>query len=288
MKKIDKLTPQQEAQLEVYSKKWIDIGLKVGPTNIENARKAIELAYKNAGLEAPKEFYHVKGPIAAAELIKSIHPEISSQEIMNSTIYAYHDASWLSFYEYCRDELNLECCNKLNGLIELAYHSGWVNVFDSFVVIQDRPLYIKMDEQNRLHCSDGPAIEYGDGLKIYSISGVAIPGEWIEDKKSLTAKIAIRWQNVEQRRIACELVGWHRIIDELNGKAIDIHPNPEVGVLYEVEFPEIGKEKFLQVLCGTKRTFAIPVPGDMKTALQAQAWTWGLTEDEFIIPEVRT
>ena len=51
---------------------------------------------------------------------------------------------------------------------------------------------------------------------------------------------------------------------------------------------DIGKEKFLRVLYGTKREFALPVPPDMKTALQAQSWTWGLDEKDFTIPEVRT
>jgi hypothetical protein len=41
-------------------------------------------------------------------------------------------------------------------------------------------------------------------------------------------------------------------------------------------------------LCGTKREFAIPVPPDMKTAVAAQAWTWGLELEDFTIPEVRT
>ncbi len=54
-----------------------------------------------------------------------------------------------------------------------------------------------------------------------------------------------------------------------------------------VEAPDIGKEKFLRVRCGTSRTFALPVPPEMKTALEANAWTWGLTPEEYK-PEIRT
>jgi len=58
--------------------------------------------------------------------------------------------------------------------------------------------------------------------------------------------------------------------------------------LLEVELPDIGKERFLRVLCGTGREFALPVPPDMTTALQAQSWTFGMVEFEFVKPEIRT
>ena len=70
---------------------------------------------------------------------------------------------------------------------------------------------------------------------------------------------------------------------------IDRDEDPEIGELVEVEIPEIGREKFLRVLCGTGREFALPVPPDMKTALQANSWTFGFDDfREFMKPEVRT
>jgi hypothetical protein len=104
----------------------------------------------------------------------------------------------------------------------------------------------------------------------------------------LTAKEAITWSNIEQRRAACEILGWAKILQELDAKVINEDGDPEIGTLVEVELPDIGKEKFLRVMCGTKREFALPVPPEMKTALQAQSWTWGLDEKDFTIPEVRT
>lgn len=71
-------------------------------------------------------------------------------------------------------------------------------------------------------------------------------------------------------------------------RTIDKDDDPEIGELIEVELPEVGRERFLRVLCGTGRMFALPVPPDMTTALAAQAWTWGLDAKSFIRPEVRT
>jgi hypothetical protein len=78
-------------------------------------------------------------------------------------------------------------------------------------------------------------------------------------------------------------------LNELQAKVIDRDADPEIGELLEVEIPEIGTERFLKVLCGTGREFALPVPPDMKTALQANAWTFGVEDvRDFLKPEVRT
>lgn len=138
----------------------------------------------------------------------------------------------------------------------------------------------------QLHREHGPAMEC-DIEDLYYWRGVNVPREWIEDRKTLTPQMAITWPNIEQRRVACEIVGWKAILDGLKARVIDAD-DPEIGTLVEVSLPDSGKERFLRVTCGTKREFALPVPPNMKTALQAQAWTWGLTEKEFNRPEVRT
>ena len=68
----------------------------------------------------------------------------------------------------------------------------------------------------------------------------------------------------------------------------DEDADPMIGTLIEVEIPEIGREKFLKVLCGTGREFAIPVPPEMKTALEANAWTYDIPSDVLSQLEVRT
>lgn len=100
--------------------------------------------------------------------------------------------------------------------------------------------------------------------------------------------MALTWENIEQRRAAIEIVGWDKIIDQLNAKVIDEDVDPEIGTLIEAKIPDIGKERFLRVRCGTGRSFCLPVPPNMKTALEAQSWTWGLDEKTFKKPEVRT
>jgi len=281
MKKINKLTAEQEAQLEVYRDKWIKIGLSTERVNHDMAREAVELLYKCGGLEPPKEILFANGPKHAKKLL-------GNRSVTESCVYGSHEAAWLSFYDYMQNVLGLDFGGKLDGLCAVAKTCGWVSCYDTLAIIQDRPLHIKMDEDNRLHCENGPAILYDDGFAVYAWHGVRIPGDWITNKSSLTAKKALKWENMEQRRAACEILGWVHILNELNANVVDTDPDPQIGTLVEVDIPDIGKERFIRVLCGTGREFAIPVPPDMKTALEANAWTYDIDPDLLKTLEVRT
>ncbi|WP_230690798.1 hypothetical protein, partial [Streptococcus pneumoniae] len=79
-----------------------------------------------------------------------------------------------------------------------------------------------------------------------------------------------------------------KILDELKAKTINRDADLEIGELVEVTIPDVGRERFLRVKCGTGRTFALPVPPTMQTALEAQAWTWDIPASQFTVPEIRT
>ena len=116
-----------------------------------------------------------------------------------------------------------------------------------------------------------------------------MPDEWLADKKSLTAQVALKEQNIEQRRAACEILGWSRILKELDAKTIDHDNDPQIGDLVEVALPDLPQRaKFLRVQCGTGREFAIGIPPHIESSLEAQAWIVGLDTKDFLKPEVRT
>jgi hypothetical protein len=287
MNKIKSLTPEQEARFGEYVEKCIAIGTNTDPVDFEQAKSAMCKTYRLAGLKEPTQFHVVDSPMAAIDLIQSIDPSKIRSDIFNEMGYGSMDISWLSLYKFFIEVVGLDL-KKITGLLELTNHTGWYNAYEDIVVFQHRPEYIRFDEDNRLHCETGPAIRYRDGYSVYSWHGVRVPAEWIENKESLTAKIALTWENVEQRRCACEILGWVKVLSSLDYKVIDSDPDPMIGDLLEVDIPEIGRERFLQVVCGTGRTFALPVPPKMKTALEANAWTYGVEPDLLRALEVRT
>ena len=288
MSKIEKLTAEQEARFGEYVDKWLDIGLSTEPVDFEKAKEAACLSYRLAGLPEPVNFHIADSPVDAIRLIKTLDSSKSSSDIFNEMSYGAQDAGWLSLYNFFQEVVGLECTNKLQGLMDLSKNSGWVSFYEDTVVFQHRPEVIKFDDQNRLHCEDGPAIRYRDGYSVYSWHGTRIPAEWIEKKSELTAKIALTWENIEQRRCACEIIGWAKILRELDSKVIDSDEDPMIGNLLEANIPGIGREKFLQVLCGTGPTFAFPVPPECKTAIEGNAWTFGVEPEMLRDLEVRT
>ena len=72
-----------------------------------------------------------------------------------------------------------------------------------------------------------------------------------------------------------------------NDLTIDRDDDPEIGELVEVEI-EGNRERFLRVLCGTKREFSLPMPPHLNTALEANAWSYGVDSDIIRHLEVRT
>lgn len=193
-----------------------------------------------------------------------------------------------SFYEFFRDVAKLPIdWQKWEPYETLALHSGYRFIHKNFVVVSDRPEFIKVDDQNRPHCETGPFCRYRDGFEMYAWHGTYVPAEWILKKESLDPSIALTHENVEQRRAAAEIVGWKKVLGHLQAKVVDEDSDPEIGKLLQVDLPESPGAKFLQVRCGTGRDFVLPVPEDMKTAREANAWTYGIEPSELNL-EVRT
>jgi len=68
VKKIESLTPEQEAQMPAWRDKWIDIGLRTGDADFDTFDKYIKVAYEKAGLEFPDCIVRVKSPKIGAQV----------------------------------------------------------------------------------------------------------------------------------------------------------------------------------------------------------------------------
>ena len=215
------------------------------------------------------------------------YPEGSGQlpEVIDNIPYTQYDVAKLTQYMFLYDAGLISKIDSLHELYALCSSAGTILAGDRICFVSERPKLLKLDNRGLPHCEDGPAILYSDGFCIYAWHGVRFPHDWIETPPSPTE--ALQWPNLEQRRVACELVGWGAIIETLDGQTIDKDNDPEIGELISVCFPEGEVENFLRVTCGTGREFVMPVPSEMETALQANAWTWGLEPDQYK-PEVRT
>ena len=66
MKKIEKLTTEQEALIPICRDYWIKKGLQTGETDWNTFEKNIKLAYEEAGLKFPNKIIRVQSPVVGA------------------------------------------------------------------------------------------------------------------------------------------------------------------------------------------------------------------------------
>jgi len=253
---------------------------------------------RNTELTSPIILYRTILDYVRVTALKLTKSELSSLGHRNDLSYKerygqicamlnnYQDDFGAFIFEYFSEEIENKTSKKFEiEYLDLYKSVGWVLPFENICLVTEPHTEMHLDNHHSLHNERGPAVTYPDGYDVYIWRGRGIPKEWIINQP--TVQDALTWRDTEQRRIAVEILGWDNILNELGAIILDKDDDPQIGELLSVDLPDIGREKFLRVTCGTGRKFTLPVPPHMKTAQQANAWTWGLKPKQYK-PEVRT
>lgn len=277
---ITELTSKQKAALETHSEKWIKIGLSTEPADRKTAEEGFRLAYAASGIEYPNKVVWVSSPIVGARAFAEV-TDAGWYSYIGGSLWPYYPAYATFYNDHCGLDIPIQHYDKI------ARSCGWWWPSDKFVIACDRPKLIKRDEEGQLHSETGPAIEWRDDWSISFWHGTSIPAEWLT--QPIDPAIALTWENIEQRRCAAEIIGWDKVLDQLDTKVLDVDVDPQIGTLVEVSLPDHGPCKFLRVLeASTGRKFAIYAAADATSALDAQAKSYGIPTDLFKSGFVRT
>lgn len=94
----------------------------------------------------------------------------------------------------------------------------------------DTPEILQADDQDRLHCDDGPALRYRDGREFYFLHGIRVPKEYVfaEAKDISLTQVLQQVGNAEARLALINKVGFihllgtvrHGTISEGNGNSL--------------------------------------------------------------------
>lgn len=213
-----------------------------------------------------------------------------------SAFFGQHEAACIAWASYFHRVCGLPGIEKVEPLARITSSCGWVWFFSDVAIITDRPCKLQRDEQNRLHCENGPALEYRDGFAIYAWHGTIVPPHWIKNKDTLDPNEVIKVDNVEQRAVGAAIVGWPKMLSVLKARTIDKHDNPDIGELIEITLPGLPEPGlFLKARCPRNGIIVEGVPRvseidglPIDTALAAQAWRVGDPQSEYIHPPRRT
>jgi hypothetical protein len=157
----------------------------------------------------------------------------SVRDSVRNSGYGQHDANWLGFYDYFKNELKLKKqTEKLNGLWIVAQNAGWFLPNEKICWISERHNVCKLNNRGVIHCESGPTIAYPDGFEIYGLNGVRVSKEIVmTPAEKLDTKILLKENNVEVRREIVRKIGIDKVCKDLGAKCIDKQDDYELLVL---------------------------------------------------------
>lgn len=211
----------------------------------------------------------------------------------------------ISPISYAIDEMHFspgELAEQIELLIAWTRCAHGIFAFENVCLVVERPLFLHLDEQGRLHSAYGAAVGYADGYSLYSWHGVTLQTNqsWIIDHPERISVEGIdETPNLEIKRIMLERFGIERYL--MSGDAQLLHSD-DYGRLYRKTLKRTALQiTMVQVINSTPepdgsfRNYFLEVhpelrplrgPGDVGepqrlTARNAVASTFGLCGEEF-------
>ena len=175
--KIDKLTPEQEAKIPEYLDRFLKIGLSTEPCNRAEAEAAIAESYKFMNLKPPSRFIWCDSPFEGVKIAAQLahdREEVTKEEIsdqISKASFGSLAAYWVGFYSFVANELPVKHDNLINVVERIIKNTGVYWTFEDAVVISEKPKTIHLKDE-KLHNTEGMALEYRDGTGVYSVDGV--------------------------------------------------------------------------------------------------------------------
>jgi len=171
------------------------------------------------------------------------------------------------------------------AMVRFVENVGWWRLHRTHAFVSERPINISLDHLGRPHGTADPAVVFRDGWTLFAVDGIRLPDWTVRHPERITPEDIDGVANAELRRVLVTLSGDRYI--EHRGSLL--HADGW-GELWEV--PEVNG-RFVRVTDatplpdGTRKRYWLRVPTSVSTAHAAVAWTFGLTEYEYV-PELET
>jgi len=201
--------------------------------------------------------------------------------------YGQHDADWLSFYDFFKNECALKVCKKLEPLMSLAEETQWNLFYKNVAILSEKSTTLHRDANGRLNNFDEPAMQWSDGCAIYYINGMMVPEYIVKtNRDDFTKEIILKEDNADYRGAIISKIGIEKTIEILGAKVVDIYES-KVGGQYEllmVNYDGRGDRPYLKMRSQSIDAYHIEgLHPKVKTVKEAIAYRNGLKI--FVEPE---
>jgi hypothetical protein len=147
----------------------------------------------------------------------------------------------------------------------------------AIVCVQSNPVkWIEQRERRVMHCEDGPAIEWEDGFKVYSLWGITLREELYKNivEKQLSFKEIMGIENIEQRMVALKMMEPDELLKGSKAELLD--KSAKGNELYLIKEIFSQPAYYLKYTCpSTGRVYISgidPEIGKKKKADEAMVW----------------
>ena len=221
------------------------------------------------------------------------HSETAWAELsFAATGISQNDVAQLGPYDFLREVCGLERQTEpLAGLLRVARSAGWMVPHESTCWLSERHSRLTTDPEGRLHCADGPALAYRDGWRHFAWKGVPVPAWMIERPETITASVIDRQRDPVLRRCMIDIMTPARYIAGSDARRV---AEDETGILWLKTWHHWDRWAAVEVINGTPepdgshKHYFLQVPPTVRSAREAVAWTYGLSEFEYASLKQRT
>lgn len=198
-----------------------------------------------------------------------------------------HDADWLAELDAHRvigarfDPVDLALFEVWESL---SRSTGWWWPREKICVLAERTTAVHVDADSLLHNDNGPALTFADGSHAYAWHGRHVP-RWVIEEPDIVGIMTERDPDVRIR--AAERIGWETYVAEAGPALLATAPDPG-NPGFDLRLHELwGRTNLLMVVNGsverdgTRRRYGLPVPAWYRDPVDAAAWTYGLSADQY-------
>ena len=197
-----------------------------------------------------------------------------------------HELGWLAAFEYLHDVLALQRETEiLGGLWLIGSNAGWIRPHAHVCWVGERHNVLNFDARGRLHCSNGPALGFPDGWTYYAWKGVEVPGEFIKRPELINLDDIDSQHDIFVRHSMIEIITPRRFV--AMGGATFVSRDL-AGVLWSRTWHNGDFWAAVEVVNGTaapdgsRQSYFLQVPPGLRTARAAVAWTYGISEQQYL------
>lgn len=265
------------------------IQARLGLVSTEALRRSI--ASEVASYVSRQISAHHARQLGWLRLLPWLHSSRTPRDLAELAVSRY-SASWLAIYQVLGEVCGLApYTQRLQPLWTAALSAGWIVPYRNICWATALPSSVHVDRHSRLHNPTGAALEFPDGWKLHAWKGVAVPAEIIDDRAAIDGHAIARQADPVLRRCMLEIMTPERFVRE--GEATCVATD-DCGRLWRRRWPNGDVWAAVEVLNGTPehdgsiKHYFLQVPPGVRTAREAVAWTYGLTELRYMALKKRT